>query len=128
MHKFTYFFLFLLLTNALIVNAQADVIINQPEHIKSIVLRPLQSNNYTPIIKLGERFILEFDDLNGNQEEYTYKIEHYDYNWQPSGLIATEYINGYSSDWIRDYEDSLILFNHILTIIYRYLMIIHKLN
>jgi len=105
-HKFNHFFLFLLIAKALIVNAQADVIISPPEHIKSIILRPLQSNNYTPIIKLGERFILEFDDLNGNQEEYTYKIEHYDYNWQPSGLISTEYINGYDSDWIRHYEDS----------------------
>jgi hypothetical protein len=109
-HKFNYFFLFLLITKVLIVSAQADVVINPPEHIKSIILRPLQSNNYTPIIKLGNSFILEFDDLNGNQEEYTYKIEHYDYNWQPSGLIPTEYINGYASDWIRDYEDSFNTF------------------
>ena len=102
------------------VNAQADVIVNPPEYIKSIVLRPLQTNNYTPIIKLGERFILEFDDLNGDQQEYTYKIEHYDYNWQPSGLIATEYINGYASDRIREYEDS---FNSFQPYTYYYLQL-----
>ncbi|TDA89417.1 DUF5103 domain-containing protein, partial [Halomonas marinisediminis] len=58
------------------------------------------------IIKLGESLILQFDDLSDSQEEYSYKIEHYDYNWKISKLIATEYINGYNSDWIRDYENS----------------------
>jgi len=100
-------FLFFLTLNS---KAQTRAVINPPENIKSIVLRPLQTNNYTPIIRLSERFILEFDDLNANQEEYSYKIEHYDYNWNPSGLIATEFINGYASDWIRDFEDSFNTF------------------
>jgi len=86
------------------------VIINPPEHIKSIVLRSQETNNYTPIIQLGQRFILEFDDLNADQEQYTYKIEHYDYNWQPSGLVSTEFINGYADDRIRDFEDSFNTF------------------
>lgn len=100
-------FLFFLTLNS---KAQTHAVINPPENIKSIVLRPLQTNNYTPIIRLSERFILEFDDLNATQEQYTYKIEHYDYNWNPSGLIATEFINGYASDWIRDFEDSFNTF------------------
>jgi len=109
-YKINVFFSFLLVASTLIVHAQSEAVINPPENIKSIVLRPIQTNNYTPIIKLGGLFILEFDDLNGNQEEYTYEIEHFDYNWQPSGLIATEYINGYASDWIREYEDSFNTF------------------
>jgi len=109
-HKINAFFSFLLVANTLFIHAQSEVITSPPENIKSIVLRPIQTNNYTPIIRLGELFILEFDDLNVNQEEYTYEIEHFDYNWQPSGLIATEYINGYASDWIRDYEDSFNTF------------------
>lgn len=109
-HKINAFFSFLLVANTLIIHAQSEVIISPPENIKSIVLRPIQTNNYTPIIKLGGHFTLEFDDLNGNQEEYTFEIEHFDYNWQPSGLIATEYINGYASDWIREYEDSFNTF------------------
>jgi len=99
-------FYFVLVLASISVNAQSNVIIYPPENIKSIVLRPQQTNNYVPIIRLGELFTLEFDDLNVSQEEYTYKIEHYDYNWQPSGLVSTEFISGYADDRIRDYEDS----------------------
>ena len=87
-------------------NAQSDVIINPPEYIKTIVLRSGQVNNYAPIVKLGEPLILTFDDLSDSQAEYSYKIEHYDYDWKISKLIATEFINGYDNDWIRDFENS----------------------
>ena len=86
--------------------SQNNVVQNPPDHIKSIILRSKLTNNYTPIIRLGEGFTLEFDNLSYDQAEYTYKIEHYDYDWQPSGLISTEYINGYASDYIRDFENS----------------------
>ncbi|MET2985932.1 type IX secretion system plug protein [Aureibaculum conchae] len=89
-----------------ISNAQSGVIINPPEYIKTIVLRSRQVNNYAPIVKLGEPLILMFDDLSDSQAEYSYKIEHYDYDWKISKLIATEFINGYDNDWIRDFENS----------------------
>jgi len=104
------YFLLLFVFIGFLVKAQSSVIINPPDHIKSIVLRSQQTNNYTPIIRLGQRFTLEFDDLKASQEEYTYKIEHYDYNWQPSNLATTEYINGFASDWIRNFEDSFNTF------------------
>lgn len=102
-------FLCSILVNYL-ARSQSSVIIDPPDNIKSITLRTQQTNNYTPIIKLGEQFTLEFDDLNGLQEQYTYKIEHYDYNWHPSNLASTEYINGFDSDWIREFEDSFNTF------------------
>lgn len=108
MHNFKFNFS-LLFFSVLIVftgNSQNNVIQNPPDKIKSIVLRSKLTNNYTPIIRLGEGFTLEFDDLSYDQQEYSYKIEHYDYNWQPTGLISTEYINGYASDYIRDFENS----------------------
>lgn len=95
----------LLMTNSF-MEAQSEVIISPPEYIKTIVLRSTQTNNYAPIIKLGESLILEFDDLSDSQAEYSYKIEHYDYDWKVSKLIATEFINGYDNDWIREYENS----------------------
>jgi len=85
--KYKFSLLFFFVFAIYFAHAQSSVIINPPEHIKSIVLRSQETNNYTPIIQLGQRFILEFDDLNADQEQYTYKIEHYDYNWQPSGLV-----------------------------------------
>ena len=87
-------------------NAQSDIIVDPPEYIKTIVLRSLQTNNYTPILKLGDPLLLEFDDLSDSQAEYTYKIEHYDYDWKVSKMIATEYISGYENDWIREFENS----------------------
>lgn len=87
-------------------HAQSEVIINPPEYIKTIILRSRQSNNYAPIVKLGEPLILEFDDLSDSQADYSYKIEHYDYDWKISNLIATQYINGFDNDRIRDFENS----------------------
>ena len=108
MHNFKFNFSLLFFSVLLVFTgiSQNNVIRNPPDQIKSIVLRSKLTNNYTPIIRLGESFTLEFDDLSYDQEEYTYKIEHYDYDWKPSGLIGTEYINGYASDYIRDFENS----------------------
>tara|TARA_R110002073_G_scaffold336208_1_gene530942 strand:+ start:81299 stop:82558 length:1260 start_codon:yes stop_codon:yes gene_type:complete len=86
--------------------AQQKVTINPPAHIQSIVLKPLKVNTYAPIIRLGDSFILEFDDLESDQKRYSYKIEHYDFNWENSNLNATEFLNGFNSDLIRDYENS----------------------
>ena len=86
--------------------SQKDVIVNPPNNIKSIVFNPFKTNEYAPIIKLGSPFALSFDDLNADQKEYRYKIDHYDYNWKPSGLNSTEFLNGFNDDLIRDFENS----------------------
>lgn len=88
------------------LSAQQEVMIQAPDNIKTIVFRSGQANQYAPHIKLGQRLTLEFDDLNDANVEYSYKITHYDYNWEPSDLQPTEYINGYETDYIRDYESS----------------------
>ncbi|QCX40247.1 DUF5103 domain-containing protein [Aureibaculum algae] len=104
--NFRYIFTLLLTITIGISNAQSDVIVDPPEYIKTIILRSLQTNNYAPIVKLGDPLLLEFDDLSDSQAEYTYKIEHYDYDWKVSKMIATEYISGYDNDWIREFENS----------------------
>ncbi len=104
--NFRYIFTLLLTITIGVSNAQSDVIVDPPEYIKTIVLRSLQTNNYVPILKLGDPLLLEFDDLSDSQAEYTYKIEHYDYDWKVSKMIATEYIGGYDNDWIREFENS----------------------
>jgi len=101
-----FIFILILIISAGLCQAQSDVIVNPPEYIKTIVLRSRQINNYAPIVKLGEPLILEFDDLSDSQADYTYKIEHYDYDWKISKLIATQYINGFDNDRIRDFANS----------------------
>ncbi len=90
--------------------SQNSVIVDPPSHIKTVVLNPLKVNKYAPIIKLGNSFTLDFDDLEADQKEYRYTIEHYDYNWKSSNLNTTEFLNGYNDDFIRDFENSFNTF------------------
>ncbi|MBL4939382.1 MAG: DUF5103 domain-containing protein [Lutibacter sp.] len=76
------------------------------KHIKTIIFKPVKANSYAPIIKLGEKLTLSFDDLNADEHYYSYKIEHCTLNWDISDLSESEFINGYAEDRIRDYENS----------------------
>jgi hypothetical protein len=79
---------------------------SDPDHIKTIILKPALTNTYAPIIKLGQQLILSFDDLNADEHRYFYKIEHYSYDWSPSNILESEYIDGYAEDRIRSFENS----------------------
>ena len=88
----------------LILSSQEQI--STPDHIKTILFRPNSPNMYSPFVKIGEKLHLSFDDLSANQQEFTYQIEHYDFDWNPSNLMETEYINGFANDRIRNYENS----------------------
>ena len=75
-------------------------------HIKSIILKPMAINSYAPIVQLGEKLTLTFDDLNADEHTYSYKIEHCDLDWTKSDLSESEFIDGFAEDRIRDYENS----------------------
>lgn len=78
-----------------------------PESIRTVQLFNPQTNDQTPLIRLGgEYLILSFDDLNAGFQEYNYKIEHYNADWTPSGIFQSEFLDGYSSDYIRTYRNS----------------------
>jgi type 9 secretion system plug protein len=77
-----------------------------PNNIKSIQIKPLKVNAYAPIIKLGTFIELSFDDLDGDEKNYTYSVIHCDYNWQPSKIARTEYLNGLTTDNIRTYSNA----------------------
>ena len=86
--------------------AQLPPVQTPPPNIKAIVLSPGKANQYTPLIRLGDSFSLSFDDLDGDQKRYSYRIDHCDYNWKKSGLSPSEYLNGFAEDRFRDYENS----------------------
>jgi hypothetical protein len=88
------------------LNAQQNNIILPPLNIKTIEFKPLKPEAYTPIVKLGEKLILSFDDINSEERIYSYRIEHCDYNWQKSNLSSTEFMTGYATDRIRNYQNS----------------------
>ena len=90
----------------LITVAYSQNTVTEPDYIKTIVFKPATSNLYAPIVKLGERINLSFDDLNADEHDYTYKVEHCNIDWETSNLLESEYIQGYAEDRIRDYENS----------------------
>lgn len=103
--KFIFLYLFYL-TFSIDLFGQNPNIVVPPTNIKSIVLKPIKPNTYAPIIQLGEKLILSFDDINAQEIIYSYKIEHCDYNWEKSNMASTEYMTGYATDRIRNYENS----------------------
>lgn len=101
-----HFITFLISMFIIVISAQEKIEIQEPTYIKSVQLRSTKANAYFPIVKLGETIVLQFDDLEGDEKEYTYKIEHCTYDWKKSNLSSTEFSNGFSNDLIRDYENS----------------------
>ncbi|MDD2822332.1 MAG: DUF5103 domain-containing protein [Flavobacterium sp.] len=85
--------------------AQAEKEIAPPYHIKTISFVQ-NDQNTIPILKLGEGFQLQFDDLFGNEANYYYEIIHCDYNWNPTAIPKNEYLEGFDNQRIQDYSNS----------------------
>ncbi|MCC1483239.1 type IX secretion system plug protein [Winogradskyella immobilis] len=84
--------------------------INPPDFIKTITFRSNTTEGQLPILKLGETLNLEFDALTGDEEDFYYKIEHFNFDWTPSNLMKSEYLSGIDGQRIRDYTNSLNTF------------------
>lgn len=76
------------------------------KNIKSIQLKPLEETNFSTIVPLGKTLLLSFDDLDADQKEYSYKIEHMNSDWKPSKIFTNEYIVGFNQNRIIKYENS----------------------
>lgn len=77
-----------------------------PEYIKTITFKGSTSQGQLPIIKLRQPLSLEFDALNGEEADYYYEIEHYNFDWTPSRLMKTEYLQGFDNLRIINYQNS----------------------
>jgi len=77
-------------------------------NIKTILLHKKENNLSLPIINLNseEQLKLSFDDLNYESSILYITIEHYDAMWNKSNLMQSEYINGFTSDEIINYQFS----------------------
>tara|TARA_R110000850_G_scaffold16697_6_gene51821 strand:- start:12851 stop:14107 length:1257 start_codon:yes stop_codon:yes gene_type:complete len=77
-----------------------------PNYIKTIEFMGNTDQAQLPILKLGEPFQLRFDDIIGDERDYYYTIEHYNFDWTPSSLSKGEYIDGFDDVRIENYENS----------------------
>lgn len=85
--------------------SQVQTEVAPPFNIKTISF--VQNNeNAVPIFELGSGFQLQFDDLYGNDADYYYEIVHCDYNWNPTSIPKSEYLEGFDNQRIQNYTNS----------------------
>ncbi|WMI68396.1 type IX secretion system plug protein domain-containing protein [Mangrovimonas sp. YM274] len=77
-----------------------------PYFIKTITFKGDTQESQLPILTLGQPLVLEFDALTGDEEDFYYVIEHFNFDWTPSQLVKSEYLKGFDNQRIRDYENS----------------------
>ncbi|RZP00471.1 MAG: DUF5103 domain-containing protein [Flavobacteriales bacterium] len=77
-----------------------------PDQIKTITFNDDSNQIGFPVIRLGNSFSIEFDVLNGYEDDYYYKIDHYNFDWTKSQLSKSEYLKGYDNSKIYNYKNS----------------------
>lgn len=75
-------------------------------YIKTITFKANTNQSELPVLHLGEPLQLEFDVLNGDEADFYYVIEHYNYDWIPSRLVKSRYLQGFDDQRIVNYENS----------------------
>ena len=76
------------------------------KNIKSIKLLSHNINSSYPIIGFNDLLELSFDDLDADEKNYYFEINHFDYKWKPSRLLKSEYLNGFDDVRIDNYKNS----------------------
>ena len=80
--------------------------VNPPDFIKTINFKGDTNESQLPVLKLGDYVDLEFDALNGHEDDYYYTIDYFNFDWTPSVLVKSEYLEGIDNQRIRTYENS----------------------
>lgn len=81
-------------------------VVANSQNIKTVQLRPLGQNEFASIAPLGGVLELSFDDLDADNKEYQYKVQHMTYDWKPSNLTTNQYINGFEQNTIQHVTNS----------------------
>lgn len=78
------------------------------KNIRSVELRDESFMLSQPILNLEseEKLRMSFDDMNAEMGSYSYTFIHCNANWEPSGLMISEYIDGFTDNTINDYRYS----------------------
>jgi hypothetical protein len=87
-------------------NAQTEEeLVNDPDYIKSVTFNK-PPENMLPIFNMNDPFEISFDDVIGDEADYYYQFEHYDYDWTPSKLFKNEFLKGIDNIRIFNYRNS----------------------
>ena len=80
------------------------------------------NSNKFPIIRLNESFTLLFDDLLAQDNDYYYRIKHFNHDWTPSDLFQNQYLAGFDNQRIDNFDSSfgtLQRYNHYKPLLYQ---------
>ena len=86
--------------------------VNYSSNIKTILFHESTWEYSAPLINLnnGEQLDLSFDDMDGDQKQYSISFIHCNADWTPSDLRAGEYVNGFSDLHILNFAYSMNTF------------------
>ena len=85
------------------------------DFIKSIHFFGGDQLQQIPVIRLNESFTLLFDDLLAQDNDYYYRIKHFNHDWTPSDLFQNQYLAGFDNQRIDNFDSSfgtLQRYNH----------------
>ncbi len=99
---------FLVILQFLLPKVSAQIIEKiEPFHIRTVQFQGNTEQSELPVIRLGERLMLSFDDINGTEEDYYYRITHHNFDWSESDLSKGEFLDGFDDVRIENYLNSL---------------------
>ena len=75
-----------------------------PKNIKTVILKSSKSTG--TFIDFGDSIELSFDDLDSDEKDYYYQINHFDYKWTSSNLSKSEFLEGFDDLRIKDFRNS----------------------
>ena len=105
MNKKNILMLFFFLNISSFLKSQVEEV-SEPINIKTIIFKGENENDQFPIISIDENITLSFDDLNSNEEDYYYKIRHFNFDWKESELFKNEIFEGFDNVRILNYSNS----------------------
>lgn len=97
----------------MVVNAQTNGA--YVDNIRTLRVMTRGSWDAAPVVPLGGKIDISFDDMQHNYVRYTYHITHCNADWNPSELLESEYLAGFNDLPIETYEPSMnttMLYNH----------------
>ncbi|MCK5781432.1 MAG: DUF5103 domain-containing protein [Flavobacteriales bacterium] len=83
-----------------------DLLISDDVNLRSIDIHNISRSYQMPYAKLGEQFMISFDDLDADKKNYYYSVEHYSSDWEKSDIFDNDYIEGYNEGEITKFAFS----------------------
>ena len=105
MNKKNLFIILIFFEISAFLNGQVDEV-SEPINIKTIIFKGEDYSDQFPIVSINENITLSFDDLNSNEEDYYYKIRHFNFDWKESELFKNEIFQGFDNVRIVNYSNS----------------------